>query len=120
CAGFALTRCAAVAMSQRVRPVVSPGLPRVRNLISAHGRKRESGPTSAFSKHAQMSIALLRIERMHLEVPVFNGTDDWILNLGAGRIVGTVAPGQKGNIGIAGHRDGFFRSLKYVDEFNLR
>lgn len=59
-------------------------------------------------------LALLRIPRLRLEVPVFDGTDDVILNRGVGRIVGTALPGEIGNIAIAGHRDGFFRSLKDI------
>lgn len=60
-------------------------------------------------------LAVLRIDRIHLEVPVFNGTDDRILNRGVGRITGTARVGDSGNIGIAGHRDGFFRGLKDID-----
>jgi sortase A len=37
-----------------------------------------------------------------------------VLNRGAGRITGTARPGEPGNIGIAGHRDGFFRALKDI------
>jgi sortase A len=59
-------------------------------------------------------IAVLTIQRLSLEVPVFDGTDDLILNRGAGRIIGTARPGQAGNMGIAGHRDGFFRILKDI------
>ena len=51
---------------------------------------------------------------MHLEVPVLDGTDEVTLNRGVGRIASTALPGQGGNIGIAGHRDGFFRRLKDV------
>jgi sortase A len=36
------------------------------------------------------------------------------LNRGVGRILGTAQLGQPGNLGIAGHRDGFFRGLKDV------
>jgi sortase A len=57
-------------------------------------------------------LAVLRIPKIHLEVPVFNGTDDTTLNRGVGRIVGTAPVGAGGNLGIAGHRDGFFRGLK--------
>ncbi len=57
-------------------------------------------------------IAVLNIPRLSLEVPVFDGTDDLVLNRGAGRIIGTARPGEVGNVGIAGHRDGFFRCLK--------
>lgn len=59
-------------------------------------------------------LAVLGIPRIGLEVPVFDGTDDITLNRGVGRIVGTAKPGQGGNVGIAGHRDGFFRGLKDV------
>ena len=67
-------------------------------------------------------MAVLSIPRLGLEVPVFNGTDDLTLNRGAGRVAGTAAPGQPGNIGIAAHRDGFFRNLKDIqpgDEVEL-
>jgi sortase A len=65
-------------------------------------------------EHIDPPLAVLRISKVHLEVPVLEGTDDLILNRGVGHILGTVGPGEKGNIGIAGHRDGFFRVLKDV------
>jgi sortase A len=61
-------------------------------------------------------LAVLRIPKIHLEVPVFNGTDDLTLNRGVGRIVGSAQVGAGGNLGIAGHRDGFFRGLQDVAE----
>ena len=54
------------------------------------------------------------IPKIHLKVPVFNGTDELTLDRGVGRIVGTAEIGQNGNVGIAGHRDGFFRGLKDI------
>jgi sortase A len=63
---------------------------------------------------AAPTLAVLRIPKIHLEVPVFDGTDDLTLNRGVGRIGGTARPGETGNLGIAGHRDGFFRGLKDV------
>jgi sortase A len=59
-------------------------------------------------------MAVLSIPRLQLAVPVFDGTDRLTLNRGAGRIFGTARPGELGNIGIAAHRDGFFRSLKDI------
>ena len=59
-------------------------------------------------------LALMRIPRLEIEVPVFAGTSDLILNRGVGQIEGTALPGEVGNIGIAGHRDGFFRPLKDI------
>jgi len=61
------------------------------------------------------AIGILRIPKIHLEVPVLEGNDDWSLNRGVGRVPGTASPGENGNIGIAGHRDGFFRGLKDVE-----
>jgi len=61
-------------------------------------------------------LAILRIPALDLQVPLLEGTDDLVLNRGVGRIVGTARPGELGNIGIAGHRDGFFRGLKDIGE----
>lgn len=60
-------------------------------------------------------LAVLRIESVALEVPVFAGTGERELNRGAGHIPGTAAPGAPGNAGIAAHRDGWFRSLEHVE-----
>src|SRR5262249_26967786 len=38
----------------------------------------------------------------------------WTLDRAVGHIEGTAAPADPGNIGIAGHRDGFFRVLKDI------
>ena len=59
-------------------------------------------------------LAVLKIPKLRLEAPVLDGTDDFALNAGVVRITGTARPGQPGNIGIAGHRDGFFRPLKDI------
>jgi sortase A len=56
--------------------------------------------------------AVLTIPRLHIEVPVIEGTSDLTLNRGVGHIAGTALPGEDGNIAITGHRDGFFRPLK--------
>jgi sortase A len=60
------------------------------------------------------AVAILRIPKIHVEVPVLEGTDDLSLNRGVGHVTGTSKPGENGNIAIAGHRDGFFRGLKDV------
>jgi len=63
---------------------------------------------------APAAVAVLRIPKIGLEVPVLEGTDDANLDSGVGHIEGTASPGTPGNVGIAGHRDGFFRGLKDV------
>ena len=62
------------------------------------------------------AVAILRIPKIQLEVPVLDGTDEITLNRAVGLIAGTARPGDGGNIGIAGHRDGFFRALKDLQE----
>jgi len=74
--------------------------------------KRVQEYRTSLAQKVEEPSAVLHIERIHLVVPVFEGTSDLTLNLGAGRITGTEHFGGTGNIGIAGHRDGFFRGLK--------
>ena len=59
-------------------------------------------------------LAVLSIPKLQLIAPVFDGTDEFTLNRGVGRIAGSDFPGEEGNFSIAGHRDGFFRSLKDI------
>ena len=62
-----------------------------------------------------LPLAVLRIARLGIEAPVLEGTSDWVLNRGVGHIDDTAVPGADGNVGIAGHRDGFFRALKDIN-----
>jgi sortase A len=55
---------------------------------------------------------VLTIPAIGLTVPIFEGTSDLVLNRGVGWIEGTAALGVSGNLGLAGHRDGYFRGLK--------
>jgi len=68
-------------------------------------------------------LGTLRISKIGLEAPLLDGTDALTLNHAVGRIAGTARPGESGNIGVAGHRDGFFRGLKNIktgDAIELR
>ena len=70
----------------------------------------------ALARETPPTLAILRIPRLKLEVPVYDGTSDAVLDLAAGRIEDTALPGTPGNVGIAAHRDGFFRVLKDIKE----
>jgi sortase A len=76
--------------------------------------KRIQGYQESLTSHFAPAMALLRIPKIHLEVAILEGTDDLTLNRAVGHIAGTSMPGDDGNIGIAGHRDGFFRALKDI------
>ena len=77
---------------------------------------------SSFSEPAGDVLGIFEIPRLGLEVPLYDGTSELHLNRGIARIEGTAMPGAPGNLGIAGHRDGYFRVLKDIrvgDELTL-
>jgi sortase A len=82
--------------------------------VSLWSEKRIAAYEKSLTGYFDPPLAVLRIPKVHLEAPVLDGTDDLTLNRGLGHIVGTDRPGEDGNIGIAGHRDGFFRVLKDI------
>ena len=59
-------------------------------------------------------LALLKIARLGLEVPVYAELNERNLNRGAAHVAGTAPPGAVGNSAIAAHRDGYFRVLQTV------
>ena len=68
------------------------------------------------------ALGRLEVPSAGVSVMVLDGTDEWTLNRAVGRIEGTAALGERGNTGIAGHRDAFFRGLRHVeigDEISL-
>ncbi len=60
-------------------------------------------------------VGRLEIPRLGLSVVVAEGIDKRTLRRAVGHIPGTALPGRPGNIGIAGHRDTFFRPLEGVE-----
>jgi sortase A len=76
------------------------------------------------SFHSSKGDALGEIEltRIGVTAMILEGTDERTLRRAVGHIPGTPLPGQPGNVGIAGHRDTFFRALRNVrqdDEITL-
>ncbi len=60
-------------------------------------------------------LAMLKIERLNVEAPVYFGTDRLTLDRGIGIVEGTATLDEVGNIGLSGHRDSFFRPLKDIE-----
>jgi len=87
--------------------------------FSLWSARRIAEYSDSLSQRAGTPLAVLRITKVGLEVPVLEGTSELVLNRAVGHIPGTDGPGQQGNIGIAGHRDGFFRALKDVEAGDL-
>lgn len=61
-------------------------------------------------------IGRLEIPRLKLAVMVREGADEGTLSRAVGHIPGTALPGTIGNVGLAGHRDTFFRALRNIRE----
>ncbi len=73
-----------------------------------------SRATADASEAGSLPIAVLRIDRVGLEVPVYPDISELNLSRGAGWIGGTAAPNTGGNMAVAAHRDRYFRPLKDV------
>ena len=72
----------------------------------------QPSPTIAVAEG--MPVANLEIPRLNLSVVVLEGVGDNILEVGAGHVPQTSLPGKSGNVGIAAHRDTFFRPLRNI------
>ena len=64
-------------------------------------------------------IGRLEIPRLGLSTIVREGVDATTLKLAVGHIPETPFPWQPGNVGLAGHRDTFFRSLEGIRKNDL-
>lgn len=71
--------------------------------------------TSASARAAAWPyLGRLQIPRLDMSIMLLDGIDNRTLRLGIGHIPETALPGQPGNVGIAGHRDTFFRGLAAI------
>jgi LPXTG-site transpeptidase (sortase) family protein len=69
----------------------------------------------SFGQQTSPVLGVFEIPKFGLELPIYDGASDLHMDRGIARIEGTALPGQDdGNVGIAGHRDGYFRALKDI------
>ena len=66
------------------------------------------------SPGAGSTIGRIEIPRLGVSAIIRVGTDARTLRLAVGHIPGTAFPGEEGNVGLAGHRDTFFRRLRDI------
>lgn len=106
--------------------VKQPGLPKPEPVFQEESPdrrgwsiKRVRAYEESLASHTIEPIARLEIPAIDLSVMVLEGTDELTLNRAVGRIEGTAMPGETGNFGVAGHRDGFFRGLKDLSNDDL-
>jgi sortase A len=85
------------------------------------GAERSADSSAAFAAlstraEARVSGLIGRIEitRLELSAIIAEGTDEATLRRAVGHVPHTSFPGEVGNVGLAAHRDSFFRSLRNV------
>lgn len=59
-------------------------------------------------------LGVLEVPSVDLKVPVYQTNSEMVMDRASGVIDGMAYPHEPGNIGISGHRDGYFRVLKDV------
>lgn len=64
-------------------------------------------------------VARFEIPRLNLDTVLIEGVTDTDLRHAIGHIPGTAFPGRSGNVGVAGHRDTFFRPLRNIRSGDL-
>ncbi len=61
------------------------------------------------------TVGRIEIPRLGVSAVIRVGSDARTLRLAVGYIPGTALPGENGNLGLAGHRDTFFRKLRDIN-----
>ena len=91
-------------------------------LVAIHGEDHDSSEWSSSRRQhfagvvdaPVRALGRLEVPNAGISVMLLEGTDEITLNRAVGHIEGTALPGEAGNVGIAGHRDGFFRGLRHL------
>lgn len=73
---------------------------------------QEASRSEAPLRNAEGLVGRIEIPRVGVSAVIGSGIDAQTLSHAVGHIPGTALPGQPGNIGLAGHRDSYFRGLR--------
>ena len=73
----------------------------------------QAAPRRTFA--AGSTVGRIEIPRLGVSAVIKAGSDARTLRLAVGYIPGTALPGDRGNFGLAGHRDTFFRKLRDIN-----
>ena len=84
------------------------------------GTTPEAGPPTAGAAPRRTfavgsTVGRIEIPRLGVSAVIRAGSDARTLRLAVGYIPGTALPGDRGNFGLAGHRDTFFRKLRDIN-----
>lgn len=82
---------------------------------AAHGEFRGAGTVAtSVAPDSDRPMGRIEVPALSLSAPITGDVDAASLRMGVGHIRGTALPGGLGTVGIAGHRDTFFRPLRHV------
>jgi sortase A len=85
----------------------------------AENRVAATPQTPPPAKLAKGVIGRIEIPRLKISAIIAEGVDTPTLKRAVGHIPSTRLPGEAGNVGLAAHRDGFFRGLGEVKKGDL-
>lgn len=89
---------------------------KLESLVAAPAQNALSVSLASLSPAANGGlIGRMEVPRLVISAIVMEGTSASILRRAVGHILGTALPGQRGNVGISGHRDTFFRPLRHIE-----
>ena len=88
------------------RVLASVTVPESKTPAAARARRTATPPRSTLGR--------IEIPRLGVSAIVRTGADARTLRLAVGHIPGTALPGEGGNVGLAAHRDTFFRRLRDI------
>jgi sortase A len=102
--------------SREQKTSVSPVMPSFAESAAANT------PEQSHSAAGNIPLGRIEIASVGLTAMIQEGTSNRTLQRGVGHITGTALLGKSGNVGLAGHRDTFFRKLRNIhqgDEIRL-
>jgi sortase A len=68
---------------------------------------------------SEASLARIEIPRLRISAMIDEGTSASVLDRAVGRVVYTSRPGEPGNMGLAAHRESYFRGLGGIQKNDL-
>jgi sortase A len=80
---------------------------------------RDEYTTGKIEIGSALTRLVIHTKDVKVNVLVVEGTTPAALRAGAGHYPGTPLPGQRGNVGIAGHRTTFGRPFNHIDELKV-
>ena len=92
-------------LAHRLETTVASGS--VARVHEAHATRREANISGL--------VGRLEIPRLGISTMITEGVNEQALDRGIGHVPDTAFPGERGNVGLAAHRDSYFRRLKDVD-----